>query len=72
MSDPDPTDPRLVELARAKTALGIAFVVIALSAVVAVVALRHQPLPLRLFIIFGDLVAMAALWLVFRQKFSGK
>jgi hypothetical protein len=67
-----PTDPRSGEIARAKMALTIAFILIGLGAAVALVALRHSPLPLRLFLVAGDLIAMAALWLVVRQKFSGK
>jgi protein-S-isoprenylcysteine O-methyltransferase Ste14 len=69
---PDPTDPRAGELARAKMALTIALVAIGLSTVVALFFLRSYSLPLRLFIVAGDLIAMAALWLIVRQKFSGK
>ena len=69
---PDPTDPRSGEIARAKLALTIAFIFIGLSAVIALVFLRHYSLPLRLFIVAGDLIVMATLWLVVRQKFSGK
>ena len=67
-----PTDPRSGEIARAKMALTIAFLFIGLSAVLALVFLRHYPLALRLFIVVGDLIVMATLWLVVRQKFSGK
>jgi len=72
--DPDlpPTDPRAGEIARQKMALVIALVAIGLSAVLALVVLRRFPLPLRLFIVAGDLIVMATLWLVVRQKFSGK
>ena len=74
MSPPDlpPTDPRAGEIARAKMALTIALVAIGASAVVALIALRHYPLALRLFLVAGDLIVMAALWLIVRQKFSGK
>lgn len=67
-----PTDPRAGDIARAKLALTIAMLAIALSCAVALVFLRHQPLPLRLFLVAGDVIVMAALWLVVRQKFSGK
>lgn len=67
-----PTDPRSGEIARQKMALTIALVAIGISAVLAVLFLRHYPLPLRIFIIAGDLIVMATLWLVMRQKFSGK
>ena len=74
MSAPElpPTDPRSSEIARAKLALSIALVAIGLSTVVAMYFLRSYPLPLRLFILFTDLIVMATLWLVVRQKFSGK
>ena len=69
---PDPTDPRAGEIARAKLSLTIACVFIGFSAVLALVFLRHYPLPMRLLIVAGDLVAIATLGLVVRQKFSGK
>lgn len=74
MSAPDlpPTDPRAGEIARAKMALTIALIAIGLAALVALVALRHYPLPLRLFLVSGDVIVMATLWLVVRQKFSGR
>jgi hypothetical protein len=74
MPDPSlpPTDPRAGEIARQKLALTIALVAIGLSTVLALVFLRSYPLPLRLFIAAGDLIVMATLWLVMRQKFSGK
>ena len=67
-----PTDPRSGEIARQKMALTIALVAIGTSAILAMVFLRHYPLPLRLLIVLGDLIVMATLWLVVRQKFSGK
>ncbi len=66
------TDPHAGELARQKMALTVALVAIGLSAVLVLVGLRRYPLPLRLFLVAGDLIVMAALWLVSRQKFSGK
>jgi hypothetical protein len=71
-TDIPPEDPRARERARQKMALMIAFVAIGISAVLAVVVLRRFPLQLRLFIVVGDLIVLAALWLVARQKFSGK
>ncbi len=71
--EPTPSsDPRAGEQARQKRALVFALVVIGLSAVAAVLTLRSYPLPLRVFLVVSDLIVMAALWLVFRQKFSGK
>lgn len=67
-----PTDPRAGEIARQKMALTIALVAIGIGAVLAMVFLRHYPLALRLFIVGGDLIVMATLWLVVRQKFTGK
>ncbi|MEO6875946.1 MAG: hypothetical protein ABI222_14095 [Opitutaceae bacterium] len=71
-SEIPPTDPRAGDIARAKMALTIALIAIAISTIVALVFLRHYPLALRLFIVAGDLIVMATLWLVARQKFSGK
>ena len=67
-----PTDPRAGEIARQKMALTIALVAIGLSAVLVVFALRRFPLSLRVFLVVSDLIVMAVLWLVGRQKFSGK
>jgi len=67
-----PTDPRAGDIARAKLGLMIALIAIGCSTVLALIFLRHYPLPLRLFIVAGDLIVMATLWLVVRQKFSGK
>ena len=74
MLTPDlpPTDPRAGDIARAKMALTIALVAIGVSAVLALVFLKAYPLALRVFIVAGDLIVMATLWLVVRQKFSGK
>ncbi len=74
MAEPElpPTEPRAGEIARAKLALTLACIFIGLSAVLALVFLRHYPLPLRLLIVAGDLIVVATLWLVVRQKFSGK
>jgi hypothetical protein len=71
-TDIPPEDPRAGERARQKMALTIAFVAIGISALLAVIVLRRFPLQLRLFIVVGDLIVMSALWLVARQKFSGK
>ena len=44
-------------------ALTIALVAIGLSAVLTVVMLRHYPLSLRVFLVVGDIIVMAVLWL---------
>jgi len=69
-SDVPPTDPRAGEIARAKMALTLSFIFIALGAVM--VALFVKSTPIKVFIIASDLIVMSALWLVVRQKFSGK
>jgi hypothetical protein len=65
-----PTDPRAGEIARAKLSLTLAFIFIGLGAVM--VALFVKSVPLKVFIVASDLIVMSALWLVVRQKFSGK
>ncbi|MDB6168596.1 MAG: hypothetical protein JWM88_1460 [Verrucomicrobia bacterium] len=72
MTSLPPEDPRESELARQKMALVIAFVAIGLSGILALLVLRRFPLPLRIFIVAGDAIVMSVLWLVVRQKFSGK
>jgi hypothetical protein len=67
-----PYDPRAEERARQKIALYIALFAIGTSAAVAVIMLGKFPLPLRIFIVVSDVIVMAVLWLVARQKFSGK
>ncbi len=69
-TDLPPTDPRTGEIARAKMALTLAFIFIALGAVM--VAVFVKSVPIKVFIIASDLIVMSALWLVVRQKFSGK
>jgi len=69
-TDLPPTDPRSGEVARAKMALTLSFIFIALGAVM--VALFVKSTPIKVFIIASDLIVMSALWLVVRQKFSGK
>jgi hypothetical protein len=74
MPTPDlpPTDPRAGDIARQKMILTVVIGFIALAALIFVVAARQLPLPLRLLIAGSDLVVAAVLWLVIRQKFSGK
>ena len=67
-----PSDPRAGELARQKMILTVVIVAVAIGAVLFVVLARRLPLPLRLLITGSDLVVVAAIWLVLRQKFSGK
>ncbi|MDB6092912.1 MAG: hypothetical protein JWM32_474 [Verrucomicrobia bacterium] len=67
-----PTDPRAGETARQKLSFTIALLLVSGSAILALVMLRRFPLPIRVFILTGDVIVIAALWMVMRQKFSGK
>jgi len=71
-TDLPPTDPRAGEIARQKMILTLVIGFIALAAAIFVVTARQLPLPVRLLIAGSDLVVAAVLWLVIRQKFSGK
>lgn len=72
MSSEKPEDSRTAEIAKQKIALTIALLFISASAVCALFMLRRFPLPLRVFILTGNVIVIATLWLVARQKFSGK
>jgi len=67
-----PTDPRAGDLARQKAILTIVLLSICVGAVVMLFAFRRSPLPVRVALATGDLIAAAAVWLVIRQKFAGK
>ena len=68
MADPTaPSDPRRARQKAGLVALGL--VLIATGIVVALF-LRRIPLPLRLLIGFGDVVAGAVLLVLVRQKFG--
>ncbi len=67
-----PADPRSARLARQKRTLHIACAVLILGAILLLTLPGPIPLPLRLILAAFDLVAAATLWLVSRQKFSGK
>jgi len=74
MPTPDlpPTDPRAGEIARQRMILTIIIGAVVIGAVLVVAVARQLPLPIRLLIAGSDLVVAAVLWLVIRQKFSGK
>ncbi len=74
MPTPDlpPTDPRAGDIARQRLILTVIIGAVALGAILVVVVAKQLPLPLRLLIAGSDLVVAAVLWLVIRQKFSGK
>lgn len=67
-----PTDPRAGDIARQKLILTIIIGAVVLGAVLVVAVAKQLPLPIRLLIAGSDLVVAAVLWLVIRQKFSGK
>ena len=72
-----PTNPlsgpsSTTELARQKLILKVAIAVLVIGAGLIVFLARSVALPLRLFVASTDLVLAAVLWLVLRQKFSGK
>jgi hypothetical protein len=67
-----PNDPRSADLANKKLILTIVCCGLVVSALCIVILPIPLPLPLRLAVGFIDLVAAAAIWLIGRQKFSGK
>jgi len=71
MSTP-PTDSRSTEIAQKKLMLTIICCGLVVSALCIVLLPIPLPLPVRLAVGFIDLVAAAAIWLIGRQKFSGK
>ena len=60
------------DIARQRLILTVIIGAVALGAILVVVVAKQLPLPLRLLIAGSDLVVAAVLWLVIRQKFSGK
>ena len=71
--DPLPsTDPRTANLVRQKMILTISLLMISVSAILTLFILRRFPLPVRVFLVVGDMIVLSAIWLILRQKFSGK
>ena len=58
--------------AQQKSTLTFVLLVISLSAIASLFVLRRFPLPIRLLLLTGDLIVIAAIWMIIRQKFSGK
>lgn len=70
---PPPNDPLPTQRARQKTSVLLACGLLVLSAIALVtLPLNKVPFPIRALVAGGDLVIAAVLWLVARQKFSGK
>lgn len=68
-----PTDPARAQRARQKTSVLLACTLLLLSAVALLtLPLNKVPFPIRALVAAGDVVIAAVLWLVARQKFSGK
>jgi len=71
-SELPPTDPRAGDLARKKALLTILCIAIAISSLLILILPLPVSLPIKLVVVFTDLVVAATIWLVARQKFSGK
>jgi len=71
MNNP-PTDPQNGELARKKALLTIICAAIAISSLLILILPLPISLPIQLVVVFTDLIAAAVIWLIGRQKFSGK
>ena len=72
-STPDPHVPDSPqEIARQRRVIKAVIVVLLAMAVLVVTIVPRLALPLRVFIGLSDVGLAAVLWLVLRQKFSGK
>jgi len=73
MSSPSPHSPVPTSLQRSrqKVVLIALGTVLMLGGFVVLFALKRMPLPLRLMVGLGDLIAASALFMILRQKFSG-
>lgn len=70
---PPPNDPLRTQRDRQKTSVLLACGLLVLSAIALVsLPLNKVPFPIRALVAAGDIVIAAVLWLVARQKFSGK
>ncbi len=67
-----PDTPPPSDLARQKLILVIVMFVLLGMAALVLTVVPHLPLPLRIFVAATDVILAAVLWLVLRQKFSGK
>jgi len=72
LTDSPPPDSSGRDPAKQKFVLKIVIGFLVLSSILIVTFAKALPLPARLFVAATDLVVAAALWLVLRQKFSGK
>ncbi len=67
-----PQNSRPDDIARKRAILRIICIGLIVSALTIALLPMPVPLPLRLGVAFIDLVAAAAIWLIGRQKLSGK
>jgi hypothetical protein len=70
---PPSNDPLRTQRARQKTSVLLACTLLLLSAVALLaLPLNKVPFPIRALVAAGDVVIAAVLWLIARQKLSGK
>lgn len=64
--------PPSADLSRQKLILRLVIVAFVTMAVLVLTVVPHLPLAARIFVAAMDLILAAVIWLVLRQKFSGK
>lgn len=72
MPDALPPSPPPSELARQKLILRVVILAFVVMAVLVLTVVPHLNLPVRIFVAAMDLILAAVIWLVLRQKFSGR
>ncbi len=72
MSDSSSPTSEALQRTRQKVILIALGTVLMLGGFVVLFALKRMPLPMRLVVGLGDLIAASALFMILRQKFSGK
>jgi hypothetical protein len=68
----DPTPDSPAELARQRLILKAVIALLLVMAVLVVTVVPKLPMPARIFIGLSDVTLAVVLWMVLRQKFSGK
>ena len=72
MSDSSSPTSEALQRTRQKVILIALGTVLMLGGFVVLFALKRMPLPMRLVVGLGDFIAASALFMILRQKFSGK
>ena len=67
-----PSAQRLYERSRQKVILLVFAGVLMVGVILVLFVLKRMPLPMRLVIGLGDVIAASALLLILRQKYGGK